>query len=57
VVDHRRFPDAAGAIHQQIGTAGGLPDRVQHLLLNLIEQGMPAAKAFELVEAVLCVLG
>src|SRR2546425_4313064 len=51
MVDHRRFPHTARAIDQEIGTAGGLPDRVQHLVLDLVEAGMPGRKGFELVEA------
>ncbi len=59
MVEHRRFPHAARAIDQQIGTAGGLPDRVQDLLLDLVEQGMPRRTGFALVKVGLdvCVSG
>ena len=57
MVDHRRFPHAAWAIDQQIGKAGRLPDRVEHLALDEVEERMPRRKGFELVEAVLGVWG
>ena len=57
VVHHGRFSHATGPIDQQIGKTGGFPDRVQHVLLHLVEEGMPGRKGFELVEAGLGVWG